>query len=187
MLNKIILATTIAIGLGSVTTASAATFDLSYTLAGGSVLTADIGGTLQADNNTVIVNSVYNATFNGTGAPATSFLQSVSEYFFHNGEPPKLTLDGTFLDLMACGLNDCSISANFVFSNPPPAGLGFSWAFYSGSPTYGGVTEKFNIADYSLTPTPIPSTWLMLLSGFVGLGYFAYRGTKKRSAALAAA
>jgi hypothetical protein len=35
--------------------------------------------------------------------------------------------------------------------------------------------------------TPLPSTWLMLLSGFVGLGYFAYRGTKKRTAALAAA
>jgi hypothetical protein len=35
--------------------------------------------------------------------------------------------------------------------------------------------------------TPLPSTWLMLLSGFVGLGFFAYRGTKNRSAALAAA
>jgi cbb3-type cytochrome oxidase subunit 3 len=28
---------------------------------------------------------------------------------------------------------------------------------------------------------------LMLLSGFVGLGYFAYRGAKKNTAALAAA
>jgi hypothetical protein len=35
--------------------------------------------------------------------------------------------------------------------------------------------------------TPLPSTWLMLLSGFVGLGYVAYRGTKKNAAALAAA
>jgi len=33
---------------------------------------------------------------------------------------------------------------------------------------------------------PLPSTWFMLLSGFVGLGFFAYRGTKK-NAALAAA
>ena len=37
------------------------------------------------------------------------------------------------------------------------------------------------------TATPLPSTWLMLLSGFVGLGFFAYRGTKKNSASLAAA
>ena len=37
-------------------------------------------------------------------------------------------------------------------------------------------------------PTPLPSTWLMLLSGFFGLGFFAYRGTKKqRNAAMAPA
>jgi len=41
--------------------------------------------------------------------------------------------------------------------------------------------------SFSLTQTPLPSTWLMLLSGFVGLGFFAYRGTKKNSAAFAAA
>lgn len=43
-------------------------------------------------------------------------------------------------------------------------------------------------ATFSLSPapTPLPSTWLMLLSGFVGLGFFAYRGTKKRSALAAA-
>jgi hypothetical protein len=35
--------------------------------------------------------------------------------------------------------------------------------------------------------TPLPSTWFMLLSGFVGLGFFAYRGTKKNTAALAVA
>jgi hypothetical protein len=43
------------------------------------------------------------------------------------------------------------------------------------------------IDSLSVTATPLPSTWLMLLSGFVGLGFFAYRGTKKNSAALAAA
>ena len=44
----------------------------------------------------------------------------------------------------------------------------------------GSVTEVINA-------TPLPSTWLMLLSGFVGLGFFAYRGSKKNAAALAAA
>ena len=42
-----------------------------------------------------------------------------------------------------------------------------------------GVSETINA-------TPLPSTWLMLLSGFVGLGFFAYRGTKKRTALAAA-
>jgi hypothetical protein len=34
----------------------------------------------------------------------------------------------------------------------------------------------------AINATPLPSTWLMLLSGFVGLGFLAYRGTKKRTA-----
>jgi hypothetical protein len=38
-----------------------------------------------------------------------------------------------------------------------------------------------------ISATPLPSTWVMLLGGLVGLGFFAYRGTKKGSAAVAAA
>lgn len=35
--------------------------------------------------------------------------------------------------------------------------------------------------------TPLPATWLMMLSGLVGLGFFAYRGKKEGSAAITAA
>lgn len=45
----------------------------------------------------------------------------------------------------------------------------------------GGVALNINS-----TATPLPSTWLMLLSGFAALGFFAYRGTKKNSTTLAA-
>jgi hypothetical protein len=49
------------------------------------------------------------------------------------------------------------------------------------------VDSLGNESQFSSTAnTPLPSTWLMLLSGFVGLGFFAYRGTKKNAAALAA-
>jgi hypothetical protein len=34
--------------------------------------------------------------------------------------------------------------------------------------------------------TSLPSTWTMLIAGFVGLGFFAYRGSKKNTAAIAA-
>jgi hypothetical protein len=45
-----------------------------------------------------------------------------------------------------------------------------------------------NVSLSFVTPTPLPSTWLMLLSGFVGLGFFACRRTKRNvAAALAAA
>jgi hypothetical protein len=39
----------------------------------------------------------------------------------------------------------------------------------------------------SSNPTPLPSTWTMMIAGFAGFGYFAYRGSKKHSSALAAA
>ena len=41
--------------------------------------------------------------------------------------------------------------------------------------------------SYNIAATPLPSTWTMLIAGFVGLGFFAYRGTKKNAATLAAA
>ncbi len=40
---------------------------------------------------------------------------------------------------------------------------------------------------FNVSATPLPSTWTMLIAGFVGLGFFAYRGSKKNAAALAAA
>jgi choice-of-anchor C domain-containing protein len=43
------------------------------------------------------------------------------------------------------------------------------------------------IGGVDVSATPLPSTWSMLVIGFAGLGFFAYRGTKKSSAAIAAA
>jgi hypothetical protein len=47
---------------------------------------------------------------------------------------------------------------------------------------YGGEGDALTV-----TATPLPSTWSMLIAGFVGLGFLVFRGTNKRSAALAAA
>jgi hypothetical protein len=44
-----------------------------------------------------------------------------------------------------------------------------------------------NFDNVSLTAAPLPSTWTMLTAGFIGLGFFAYRGSKNRPVALAAA
>jgi hypothetical protein len=41
--------------------------------------------------------------------------------------------------------------------------------------------------SYTGTLTPLPSTWTMLIVGFLGVGCFAYRGNKKNVAAMAAA
>jgi hypothetical protein len=41
--------------------------------------------------------------------------------------------------------------------------------------------------ELGVAATPLPSTWTMLIAGFLGLGFLAYRGSKKGSAAIAAA
>ena len=55
----------------------------------------------------------------------------------------------------------------------------------------GGQTTFYSIAG-TVTPavvsaTPLPATWTMLIAGFVGLGFFSYRGSKKAAAAIAVA
>jgi hypothetical protein len=51
----------------------------------------------------------------------------------------------------------------------------------------GGATQDFGTFTATLAQTPLPSTWTMLIAGFIGLGFFAYRGSKKRGTAMAAA
>ena len=88
--------------------------------------------------------------------------------------------------------------------NPP---LGFNTlggALTEGNPFYNdpGVTGFATILDdfnggglhfygagnfEAIANTPLPSTWLMLIAGFAGFGFLAYRGTNKRAAALATA
>jgi hypothetical protein len=52
-----------------------------------------------------------------------------------------------------------------------------------GGPYYEIVQASF----VTFSAAPLPSTWTMLIVGFVGLGFIAYRGTKKATAALSAA
>jgi hypothetical protein len=50
------------------------------------------------------------------------------------------------------------------------------------------VQDTAGFAGVTFTAaTPLPSAWTMLIAGFVGLGFFAYHGSKNRSAVIAAA
>jgi hypothetical protein len=63
----------------------------------------------------------------------------------------------------------------------PASGVWYSQdAFEDTLTTSGDVSIE-------VSETPLPASWLMLLSGLVGLGFFAYRGTKKNTAVIAAA
>jgi hypothetical protein len=56
--------------------------------------------------------------------------------------------------------------------------------------TFVGFSDQDNGLSGVLTVTtvtPLPPAWTMLIAGFVGLGFLAYRGAKKNTAVFAAA
>jgi hypothetical protein len=74
------------------------------------------------------------------------------------------------------------------------------WQYFSfdvtgtGSDTLGfidandpSLTFLDDVSLTAVTTTPLPSTWTMLIAGFVGLGFFAYRSSKKNTAVMSAA
>jgi hypothetical protein len=82
-------------------------------------------------------------------------------------------------------MNWTLVTYSFVTLAPETAYLSFDT-------TYGYNSGGIMISDVSISSsaslaTPLPSTWTMLFAGFVGLGFFAYRGSNKKAAALAAA
>lgn len=79
---------------------------------------------------------------------------------------------------LPAGTSDITISIN-GFGGPLGSAVYYSQA---GFPD----TLNTNGGAY-IDPTPLPSTWTMLIAGFLGLGFFAYHGTKKSAAAPAAA
>jgi hypothetical protein len=62
--------------------------------------------------------------------------------------------------------------------------------FYSNPPGFV-PSNQYNgdliAANWSLTETPLPSTWTLLIAGFAGLGFFARCGLKMRVASAVAA
>jgi hypothetical protein len=74
------------------------------------------------------------------------------------------------------GSNDLTIGINI---GTPAADVWYSQNGFGDTLTISGSA--------SVTATPLPSTWTMMLAGLGGLGFFAYRATKNRRSALAPA
>jgi hypothetical protein len=93
-------------------------------------------------------------------------------------DPAGYILNGVYTQLTDSGGNS---SQSGVFTASVLLGQTYGLYVYS-------VDSLLGRGEISAqATTPLPSTWLMLLSGFLGLGFFAYRGSKKNSAALAGA
>ena len=96
-------------------------------------------------------------------------------------------------DLFQTDTISMTLSDGSTLSQTPNGSGGAEFYGYVDPPSITGFTiqdlssDDFAVGDAFVAATPLPSTWLMLLSGFLGLGLFAYRGSKKSAAALAAA
>ena len=132
----------------------------------------------------------YSVLSSGGGIGSATYNLGSSGFSFLWGSPDTYNVV-TFWSL-ANGTG--SILGTFTGSNltPPATGAGFDFiTFGVDTGTIGSVvlndTGQAAFEYANVSATPLPSTWLMLLSGFAGFGFLAYRGTKKSSAALAAA
>jgi hypothetical protein len=152
--------------------AEAALFNFSYTMADSRVLSGQLDGTLQADNNSVLVNSILNfASFGGSPLPSMPYIESSDGDDF-----PTLTFDGSYMNFSTYSEKIDAVSFSFnvdtTIGNRNYGDDFFSIEFYRTS-TYDG--ESFNPANWSLSSDsenlPIPATLPLLLMGGVVMAY----------------
>lgn len=72
---------------------------------------------------------------------------------------------------------------SFSFTATSPA---LALSFEDTSTNTIGVDGFLDNVAVATNATPLPSTWTMMIAGFVGLGFLGYRGTKKASAGVLA-
>jgi hypothetical protein len=98
---------------------------------------------------------------------------------FYSGSTPEASITGSALDILTYGHDDVvlDLSNDATFT----------------SVTFASTTNAFEFADLAVSPggpdsrfspipsTPLPSTWLLMLSGLVGLGWMAHRRQSKAS------
>jgi len=170
-----------AIGLGVLDThpAQAADFNFSYTDNEGGTISGELAGTLQGDNNTVIVSQIISNSFDGTPGPALTYLDSLSGLDFGTGIAPTVSLNGSVVDIVAF---DASGNDAFGISTNSNVVSYFGYPIYASAGFYGNISgEPYNSANFTLTPvaqTPEPLTTLGSLTA-AGLGVVLRRRQKQ--------
>jgi hypothetical protein len=136
---------------------------------------------------------VYQTTFSVTGTPAAT--NTLSFKFAADNEVAWITLNGqsfytgptdgssqywgfspliTATNLITSGVNTLQFDViNYAQNGGNPSGLNVQFTSVTGVP------------EASVTGVPEASTWAMMLAGFAGLGFAAFRQSRKTSTAIA--
>ena len=163
--------------IGGLTTANFTDWNLLLTGLGGATFTLTQG-------NSVVLDGTYSsgfvlATAGNSDVTATTssllFNFSATDHGFFGIQQGAVVFSGEEYWCNAASGNGACYSPGASVAPVSNVDASFQVEARTGNEVIGTVNA-----------TPLPSTWLMLLSGFVGLGFFAYRGTKKNAAAIAA-
>jgi hypothetical protein len=157
----------------AVTTVS---FDFKYNTGPGGVVSSPTTPISPAITN--LSYSVTSSLF-GTGT-----FDAINYYSFVYG---VLALSSSpTLDVGLTGTDGITIKLGGFGGGTSP--LASVWYSQSGLPGTYNATGPYDISILNETVVaPLPSTWTMLIAGFLGLAFFAYRGPKKDIGAIAAA
>jgi PEP-CTERM motif len=157
-----------------------------FTLSDGAYASGTITGTLAVDANT---SSIVNADLVTTGLYNYHFT-IVAQQFLNSGFLIVSTRDpqsASSLEFPLVG-NGASLFSgeSTAIDTGPNAGRIFPSACLDISCAVGNpISGTFTFSGETVSAVPEPSTWAMMILGFVGVGYMAYR--RKKQTALNAA
>ena len=158
--------------------------------------------------NTISVGFTDNAGGAGGGSPRLEVSATNGDFFtVYLGTPPNFSDSSTSAfttSFSGLNLNNSSTDSTFQLSNTLQTLASLEASFgadlindvqlqvdggWSANGTQDITVSSLDIngTNFTTSATPLPSTWLMLIAGFAGFGFLAYRGTKKNTPALAVA
>ena len=179
ILTKITVATAagaaLSVGLMNVNPAEAASFNFSYTLQNGSILSGMLDGDVQADNDTVFVTSISMPTFNGVAGPGLPFVSSWIGYFTQTGNP-TVSISGSLMDILACTSPVCF--DGFLFDG---SGAVFGIPLYNSGVSYGAAFETYDSSKWQLTAKSVPEPASVL--GLLAMGALGVASKLKKGKA----
>ncbi|HEY1600546.1 MAG TPA: hypothetical protein VGG64_13145 [Pirellulales bacterium] len=135
-----------------------------------------------------IAGQTYNLAFANGGVPGSDY-DSFSYNTVTNAFDPTIVngAEGTFETILAATQINGSLTSGFFFDPLPsqsdPLGNGYNDGLYS---AYATGPADATFTSFAITPTPLPSGWIMMLSALAGLGFLGCRRQKLRMASSAA-
>lgn len=153
--------------------AGAVVYDFRYTLNTGDVLSGWIAGNPLVDGNYVEITSIAVA-FNNSAPLALPVVTTGGPLFGLSAGTPTVTLDGSFIDVLACTDTSC---IDRVWIDTASALVVVGLPIVLTGPSYGSLFEFYDAANWQIAEVPEPTT-LSLLGIGIGISGLCSRRRK---------